>query len=174
MAAEPTGIRQKFDFYVVGLTFTLLAASIQTADFTGPSVRVLFELVAWVLLLIAAFHGLWRLELTSAALGHDANRDVFKQERLYLMEQQRDGVTEIRSANTESFDSIDDHIKNRSESIDRLTAEFNKIEARLVARYPLGRNSFLAGVSTLVLARAYEPAMLMITHACQLVAEFRQ
>ena len=54
--------QEKFDFYVLGLVFTLLALSIQTADLGKYAVADVFELLGWVCLFVAGLSGLWRLE----------------------------------------------------------------------------------------------------------------
>ena len=47
-AVTPHSILEKFEFYFLGLTFTLLGAAIQTAAFTGHShVSVITEIIGW-------------------------------------------------------------------------------------------------------------------------------
>lgn len=57
-------IQTKFEFWLVGLIFAVLALAVQTADFTGPRIGQACELAAWVVLLLAGLVGLWRLEWT--------------------------------------------------------------------------------------------------------------
>ena len=59
LAAE-TGV--KLDFYLVALTFTVLAFGVETGRFTGAKLPDSLEAVSWVLLLISGLAGLSRLE----------------------------------------------------------------------------------------------------------------
>ena len=55
-------IQEKFDAYLLGLIFTILGLSIQTAKF-GPSATAdAFEVISWVLFLVAGLTGLSRFE----------------------------------------------------------------------------------------------------------------
>lgn len=54
--------QERFRFYMASLTFTLLAAAIQTAKFSDSHVSDGFELAGWVCLLVSGIMGLWSLE----------------------------------------------------------------------------------------------------------------
>ena len=58
--AIETGI--KFDFYLVVLTFTVLAFAVQTGKFVGHGVPDVIETVSWFAFLISGLAGLSRLE----------------------------------------------------------------------------------------------------------------
>jgi len=57
-------VQQKFQFFVVALTFGILSLSVQTAAFGTPVPSRIPELLGWVLLLTSGTVGLWRLEGT--------------------------------------------------------------------------------------------------------------
>ena len=68
-----TEYESKFRFYFVALNFTLLAATIQTAQLSEMSaLNALLELVSWVLLLSSGLAGLSYLEYTPVIYHHFA------------------------------------------------------------------------------------------------------
>ena|ERR1017187_3553235 len=57
-------LQEKFELYLLGLIFTVLALAVQTAKFDNINIiAAYFELVSWVALLISGLVGLWRMEL---------------------------------------------------------------------------------------------------------------
>ncbi|MDA0687188.1 MAG: hypothetical protein O2948_00980 [Proteobacteria bacterium] len=63
--------QSKFRFYFVGLTFTLLAASIQTAGLSEMrGINAIIELFGWVSLLASGLAGLSYLEFTPVVYRH--------------------------------------------------------------------------------------------------------
>jgi hypothetical protein len=57
-------LQLKFKFYLLALTFTLLAGSVQTADLGKSLWSDVPELFAWTLLLISGLSGLKHLEIS--------------------------------------------------------------------------------------------------------------
>src|SRR5688572_15826136 len=55
-------LQEKYEMYLTGLIFTLLAASIHTANFTEIPLQNALELAAWLVLGIAGLTSLSRLE----------------------------------------------------------------------------------------------------------------
>lgn len=56
-------IIEKFEFFFIGLIFTVLGASIQTANFTNsPSIVIILELISWLLFLVSGLVGINKLE----------------------------------------------------------------------------------------------------------------
>jgi len=62
LAAEMWATRERFDMFIVGLTFTVLGAAVQTAKFDAYSKSAQWlELVAWLLLLVTGLVGILRI-----------------------------------------------------------------------------------------------------------------
>ena len=57
--------QQKFVFYILGLTFTILALSIQTSSFEKFYFADLAEICGWLCLLVSGLLGLSRIEWSS-------------------------------------------------------------------------------------------------------------
>ena len=55
-------IGSQFDFYLVALTFTILAFSLQTGTFNRHGFRDFLEAASWLAFLVSGICGLWRLE----------------------------------------------------------------------------------------------------------------
>lgn len=68
-------LEAKFQFYFTALAFTILGLTIQTAPESGPLFARIFELLAWLLLLLAGLLGLWFLEWLPVRRLTKAERD---------------------------------------------------------------------------------------------------
>ncbi len=57
-------LQEKFSFYVIALTFTILGLAVQTAEFGISRISDSVELLGWIFLLTSGLTGLSRLEWT--------------------------------------------------------------------------------------------------------------
>src|SRR6266566_4551502 len=89
-------VQTRFHFYVLGLTFGVLALSVQTAAFDAqPLVARGAELLAWLLLLISGLFGLSRLEWTPHAYVIDAVKGDIETRTRALQKAKIEGAASI-------------------------------------------------------------------------------
>lgn len=159
--------QQKFDYYVVALIFTLLAASVQTGVFGNSAIRDVLELASWVLLLLAGLMALWRLEWM-----HIADRLVqelgrVNQERFELVKGKAEGSTTVLIGTTQTQSHIDEQISNREGSASKLKEKLDQLDKALKRRYNVGRTAFVFGLCLLVASRAYLPLLAAAKETCR-------
>jgi len=71
-------VQGKFELYLISLTFTLLALSIQTASFRNCIISDIFELTGWVLLLSSGITGIMRYSHIPVVLRFQAAINIRK------------------------------------------------------------------------------------------------
>lgn len=154
MAAE---LQMKFNFYLVGLTFGMLALSVQTAEFEAPLVARGAELVGWVLMLLSGLAGLMRLELLPHIHALGAHEDRAHHNAHELIVKRAGGTTTVMVTRESKDYRIEDLIQQAqadAEKIKAALAPFNKQAAR---QYTVQKAGLVLGVLALLVARGYEP-----------------
>jgi hypothetical protein len=161
MAAE---LQQKFNFYLVGLTFGVLALSVQTASFGGSTVARAAELLGWVLMLVSGIAGLMRLEILPHVHALWAHEDIALN-RAHELIMKREGGTKTVTVTLENREyPIEQSIRQAqadAAAIKAAVAPFKKRDAR---QYAVQKVGFVLGIAALLVARGYEP-LLGIIHA---------
>ncbi len=79
LEAKAMDIQEKFELYLVSLTFTLLALSVQTVSFGNHPTADVIEILGWVVLLISGVIGLFRLQYVPVVLRYYAARKAGKE-----------------------------------------------------------------------------------------------
>jgi len=149
--------QEKFEFYLVGLIFTLLALSIQTAKFGQSNLLDICELSGWVSLVVSGLSGLWRLEYIPVIRDKIAIKDEFDEKLDELRELELKGVQELFVLETQSNQTIKDRLSDYKKGVAVLDPVITKLEKHGYVKYQIHRYTFVAGVSLLMLARAYIP-----------------
>lgn len=125
-------IQSKFQFYLVGLVFTLLGLAIETAKFAGPHIAWLFELFGWVFLFFSGVFGLWRLETVPHVYKlFQADRDL-KEGRINFGGEQDEDAAKLQDA-------------------------IRLWENRIISRYNIHKWLFVIGFACLIVARGFVP-----------------
>lgn len=153
-------LQEKFETYLIGLVFTLLAAAVQTAKFGANSVADMCELASWLFLLISGLAGMWRLEwLPLAHLAHGVQQDA--QGAIEQLEQHAAGG--IRMVNFEGREvAVDDALVALRERVSFREREKADITESTRRRYNAHKWAFVSGVALMLFARGYVPARAAI------------
>ena len=149
--------QEKFEFYLVGLVFTLLALSIQTAKFGQSNLSDVFELSGWVSLAVSGLIGLWRLEYIPVIRTKIAIKDEFDEKLDELRELELKGVQELFVLETQSNQTIQDRLSEYKKGVAVLDPVITKLEKHGYVKYQIHRYTFVVGVFLLIFARAYIP-----------------
>lgn len=155
-------IQTKFEFWLVGLIFAVLALAVQTATFTGGEVGQLCELAAWIALLLAGLMGIWRLEWTPP-LYHMASRKSRGEAILSEVRKQR-----LSGFQTIFIDDADEHLDSDA-FLGEVKGSVEIQEKRILLHrrrqslaYRVMRAFLISGFVLLLFARGYDPAVDLI------------
>ena len=154
-------IQEKFDAYLLGLIFTVLGLSIQTAKFGASRYADLLELLAWVLLLVAGLVGLSRLEWVPEISRLHSLSDEQTELRRAAEEAQVKGARELNVVPSGKVVSIEQCIADAKASGAKVEAHLAPIEKQAKQKYHLMKWGFVAGLALLICARGIVP----LTHA---------
>lgn len=152
-------LQEKYEYYQVGLNFTLLGLSIQTAQFGVHKLPIIFELSGWSCLLVAGVIALLRFRMQP--VGHK-NAALLQRNRSMLQsfkEGAQGGSREVLLSDTEELISIDQAIIKIEESISKNEPIIQDLESTLVLQARWHTSLFIGGFIFVFLARAYEPAI---------------
>jgi hypothetical protein len=158
-----TEVQQKFNFYLVGLTFGILALSAQTVKFDTPIVARCAELVAWVTLFVSAVTGLYRLELTPQIYGRLGLQERWAELAHQLsLARDRDGTTVIHKTEEHRDYPIDDEIQRAEAEKAKIAAELVPFQRRATIVWQAQRVSFVLGLLLLLFSRGFAPALNIV------------
>ena len=150
--------QERFEFYLVALTFTLLGLAAQTAAFGQFIVADWAELAAWGALLLSGLTGLARLE----GIPHLYKLASVRSERLELLTALRrgSGGGEVEFLN-ETL-PLEDALAKQEANLDQIDEALEGRDAVLIGKAKTQRRSFAAGVTMLLAARSLPPLIGMI------------
>jgi hypothetical protein len=159
----PDSIFEKFEFYFLGLTFTLLGAAIQTAAFTGHShVSVITEIIGWAGFAISGLVGLSKLEHLSVVVYLRNRKNEFENNKSQFERAKVSGTESVRIAQTGEVMAIDAVIHQAGESAARYSEQLDKVGKRHEAKDIIQRWAFVLGLLSVAVARAYDAVALII------------
>lgn len=150
-------LQERFETYWLGLIFTLLAASIQTAKFGKAAPADIMELLAWLLLTIAGLAGLSRFEwipeiyrLRSLQVGQEEGARAVQKAMLV-------GTNEVYVAPEKKMVSAKQYAEEAEASARLVEQHVVPIEKKQQLKYRVKKWSFGVAVCLLVAARGYVP-----------------
>src|SRR2546427_1558098 len=126
MPSEPAGhsntaiaqrTQERFDAYLLGLIFTILGLSIQTAKLGTSPTADAFEVISWVLFLVAGLTGLSRFEGTSEVYRLYGIQDEKEEAKRALQKAKLEGLKEVFVAPLNKFIPDDQYIAEASQSV---------------------------------------------------------
>ena len=149
--------QEKFEFYLLGLVFTLLVLSVQTATLHQSNLANFCELLAWFSLLTSGVVGLWRMEYSSVWRTKIAIKSDYENKIDELREfMHTHGVKEIPVLETKENESIEERIQKYQEAITLLDPLLVKLESQNSWKYQIHRFGFVIGLFLLLVSRGFE------------------
>lgn len=159
----PHSILEKFEFYFLGLTFTLLGASIQTATFVGHShVSVFAEIIGWAGFALSGLIGLSKVEHLSVVIYLRNKKNEFENHRKQIELFKVSLVKSVEIAGTGKAMPIDAVINQVGECASRYEKQLDKIGKRHEVKDIIQKLVFVLGLLSIAIARAYDAVALII------------
>jgi hypothetical protein len=153
----PHSILEKFEFYFLGLTFTLLGAAIQTAALAGHSHASVFaEIIGWAGLALSGLIGLSKVENLSVVIYLRNRKNEFENHKDQLEKARASGTASARVAQTGEVMSIDAVISQVGQNASRYGEELDKVGRRHEVKDIIQRWAFVLGLLSTAVARAYD------------------
>lgn len=153
-------LQEKFEVYLLGLVFTVLALAVQTAKFDNVNiVAACLELASWVALLISGLVGLWRMEWIPVAHIEHAGQLQSEADLRQFRDLAEQGVDSLPLEGQEESAPIEALIKDREQHILRMKAKDLKHQTATRKKYNVHKWSFVLGMTLLIGARGVGPAI---------------
>ena len=156
-------IQEKFDLYFLGLTFTILGLSIQTAHFGTLVAADIAEVFAWIAFLAAGLSGLSRLEGVPEVyrlfgLQNDQEEKVRAGKKAKM-----EGAGQLHIMAIGKPIAIDTYIADAEAGVVKVEEAVKPLQHRAAKRYRLMKLAFVVGLVFLIVARALSPIVSILT-----------
>lgn len=159
-------LKAKFEFYMLGLIFAVLALSIQTAKFGISTAPDVLELLGWLSLFVSGLAGLLRGEwvpmLYTIAGKIEATERRIAQIEQALIQGMEYPVTFVE-ADGEHVLPGEQAVQKLRGAIAELERQEARGEAKILRRYTWMRTGLFVGLSFLIASRSYEPINALVS-----------
>jgi hypothetical protein len=152
-------IQERFDFYLIALTFAVLGFATQTAHFGRSSVADAAELSSWLILLISGVVGLSRLEWLPQLFYTFAQKAWHEDLEKEFKRLSTRGVAEIGVFGENRRVSTSELIEMHSSAVKKLEDKSSPMATRALRKYKVQKYSLAAGFAALLLARGLPRAL---------------
>jgi hypothetical protein len=155
-------LQEKFELYLLGLIFTLLALAIQTAKFGTDDIADVFEIGGWFSLLASGLVGLSRIEWIPVTLQTHSELLKIKTELTQLHDAAAQGAVQVPVLDQAAPANIAALVADRTAAIARVEIRVKSLEAGVRRKYEVHKWSFVCGLVLVVAARSYAPVQSLI------------
>lgn len=162
-SVTPHSILEKFEFYFLGLTFTLLGAATQTVTFAGHShASVLAEIIGWAGFALSGLIGLSKVENLSVVIYLRNRKNEFEGNKSQFEQAKASGIMSAKITQTGEVMLIDAVINQAGESASRFEGQLDKVGRRHEVKDIFQKLAFVLGLLSIAVARAYDAVALII------------
>ncbi|MBI5912605.1 MAG: hypothetical protein HY848_21955 [Betaproteobacteria bacterium] len=150
------GIRERYEFYLVALTFAILGLSIQTARFGSFVIGDAAELLGWVALLLAGIFGLRGIRAVYGIYDVYGDIATLESERREFERRQQTGEQDVplEGGGTIAPAKL---VQDRDETIASAELTVGNIKKAQTLRYRAQSIMFVTGLVLLVVSQGYQP-----------------
>jgi hypothetical protein len=142
--------QQKFEFYLLGLVFTILGLSVQTSQFSS-GVQSVFEITAWSALLVSGLAGLSRIEWIPVFYGLHSDQET---EESFVHDAGQGRPVMSKSGELLQPADTQQRIETVKQRVAERTERMSRIERQHMAKYAIHKRLFVAGLVLLIASRA--------------------
>jgi hypothetical protein len=160
-------IQEKFQFYIVGLTFTILGLSVQTAVFGRNPFADILEILSWVALLGSGLLGLLRLHRIPYLYDAFGRRQKEQTKRDTAHVNILRGETTYTDTNSGQVRPMMELVTIGDQNVTTMTGIIEKWHTEMRASFRWQLRLGVGGLTTLIVARAFIPTariVLAIAH----------
>jgi hypothetical protein len=159
----PHSVMEKYDFYFLGLTFALLGASIQTADFVDYSkLNSIIELMAWFAFGLSGVVGLSKIENLGSLILIRNKKDTNRNYADELQKARSLGTKSVRVSQTGEVLEIDKVISTVESNVSTWNSRLEQFGKWHEIKHIVQKYSFLSALFLVACSRAYT-ALVSIT-----------
>ena len=170
MASDPNAqiaadFQSKFEFYFIGLIFTLLGLAIQTSKTTVVQSVAICETLSWIALLISGLIGIKRIIFIPVVMHGFAAINRANSE-IDQIEANRHTTTHVEMPGVGVRLTHDDAIKVKEDGAKKVDALNKKTNQKIVGLFKIQYWLFITALILLIYSRGYENIQLIYKFVC--------